>query len=86
MHRIGAGWTLALLVLLVIILQNVEPVAIDVLFWSLPAVPKLVLIGTSMLIGALLGEAVRWSLRHSRNAELPPRDVGAERDGTRAPY
>lgn len=47
--------TLVLLVVIVI-LQNVEPTTIDVLFWSIARVPKLVLIVASMAIGIVLWE------------------------------
>ena len=41
----------------IIILQNLETTSIDILFWSIAALPKLVLIFLSMLIGA-----VAWAL------------------------
>ncbi|HSA60291.1 MAG TPA: LapA family protein [bacterium] len=46
------AWTLLLLLFLIVILQNVEPTQVDFLFWSLPAMPKLVLILLSMIAGA----------------------------------
>jgi uncharacterized integral membrane protein len=43
----------------IIILQNLEPTSIDVLFWSVSTLPKLVLICFSMLIGAAAWELLR---------------------------
>lgn len=43
----------------IIILQNLETTEIDVLFWSFGALPKLVLIFISMIVGALAWELVR---------------------------
>ena len=49
---------LALLVLVaIVVLQNAEPTRVDLLFWSLPAVPNLAF----FLAGALAG-AVGWEL------------------------
>ena len=43
----------------IIILQNLESTSIDVLFWSFAALPKLILIFVSMVIGAAAWELVR---------------------------
>lgn len=43
----------------IIILQNLETTSIDVLFWSFAALPKLVLIFLSMIVGALVWELLR---------------------------
>lgn len=43
----------------IIILQNLETTEIDVLFWSFAALPKLVLIFVSMIVGALAWELAR---------------------------
>jgi uncharacterized integral membrane protein len=43
----------------IIILQNLETTSIDVLFWSIAALPKLVLIFFSMIVGALAWELAR---------------------------
>jgi uncharacterized integral membrane protein len=43
----------------IIILQNLETTSIDVLFWSIAALPKLVLIFLSMIVGALAWELAR---------------------------
>jgi len=53
-HWAGALTSLALVLIGIVIAQNLEPVQFDVLFWSFPALPKLVLIVVSMLLGALL--------------------------------
>jgi uncharacterized integral membrane protein len=58
----GAG----LVLLLVFVLQNVEPTRVDVLFWSLPGVPKLVLILVSMALGGMLWEVLRRQLKRWR--------------------
>jgi uncharacterized integral membrane protein len=47
--------------LAVVILQNLEPTSIDVLFWSFAGLPKLVLILVSMVVGAAAWElGFRW--------------------------
>jgi len=47
--------------LAIIVLQNVEPTSIDVLFWSFAGLPKLVLILLSMAVGAAAWAlASRW--------------------------
>ncbi|HEY5658038.1 MAG TPA: hypothetical protein VIY27_09635 [Myxococcota bacterium] len=50
------------LLLLIIVLQNLEPTSIDLLFWSVARVPKLVLILASMLLGGLIWEVLRRRL------------------------
>jgi len=52
-----------LLLLAIIILQNLEPTSINVLFWSIAAFPKLLLILVSMLVGAAAWEIVRRRTR-----------------------
>ena len=47
---------------LILVLQNIEPTRIDLLFWSLPEVPKLVVILASLVVGALLWEGFRRSI------------------------
>ena len=47
------------LLVAIIILQNLESTSIDVLFWSIAAFPKLVLIFISMLVGAAAWEIAR---------------------------
>ena len=58
----AAALALAVLLLVVIVLQNFEPIEIDLLFWSVARVPKLVLILASMLIGGLVWEVARRRL------------------------
>jgi hypothetical protein len=52
----------AALLVAVIVLQNFEPIEIDLLFWSVARVPKIVLILASMLIGGLTWEVARRRL------------------------
>ncbi len=53
----------AVLALVVVVLQNIEPTSIDVLFWSIHGVPKLVLLTVFMALGAALWEIGRRLLR-----------------------
>jgi uncharacterized integral membrane protein len=60
--RIAQGVVLSLVA--IVILQNLEPTSIDVLFWSFTGIPKLVLILLSMVVGAAVWElGVRWFRR-----------------------
>ena len=62
-RRPGAAALAAVALLVaVIVLQNFEPIEIDLLFWSVARVPKLVLILVSMLIGGLTWEVARRRL------------------------
>jgi uncharacterized integral membrane protein len=61
-HWAGAATSLILVLVGIVIAQNLEPVQVDVLFWSFPALPKLVLILVSMLLGALLAWVSRLLL------------------------
>ena len=51
------------LLVVIVVLQNLEPTSIDVLFWSMKSVPKLFLLLVSMLIGAATWEILRRLLR-----------------------
>lgn len=63
-HPGGVAQCVVFLLVAIIVLQNVESTSIDVLFWSVPALPKLVLIFVSMLVGAIAWElARRWIRR-----------------------
>lgn len=62
-HPLGVVEFLFLFLVAVVVLQNLEPTSIDVLFWSFPALPKLVLMFASMLVGAAAWEIVRRLLR-----------------------
>jgi uncharacterized integral membrane protein len=43
----------------IVVLQNLESTSFDVLFWSIPTFPKLVLIFLSMGVGAVAWEIAR---------------------------
>ena len=58
-HPAGVIQALFIALLAIVVLQNVEPIPIDLLFWSLPSVPKLVLILVAMLAGGVLWEIAR---------------------------
>jgi uncharacterized integral membrane protein len=63
-HPIGIVRFVFFSLVAIIILQNLESTSIDVLFWSVSTLPKLVLICFSMLIGAVAWELVRrWFWR-----------------------
>ena len=62
-HPGGVAQSVLFLLVAIIVLQNVESTSIDVLFWSVPAIPKLVLIFVSMLVGAAAWELIRRWLR-----------------------
>jgi hypothetical protein len=63
-HPGGVVKLVLFLLLAIIILQNLEPTSINVLFWSIAAFPKLLLILVSMLVGAAAWEiARRWIRR-----------------------
>jgi len=63
--RMLAG-SACILLLVVVILQNLEPVTLDFLLWNLGPFAKLWLILGSMALGAGLAEAVRFFLRKPR--------------------
>jgi hypothetical protein len=63
-HPIGIVQFVFFALVAIIILQNLESTSIDVLFWSVSTLPKLVLICLSMLIGAVTWEVLRrWFWR-----------------------
>ena len=63
-HPIGIVQFVFFALVAIIILQNLESTSIDVLFWSVSTLPKLVLICLSMLIGAAIWELLRrWFRR-----------------------
>ncbi len=62
-HPVGAIQLVVFSLLAIIVLQNLEPTSIDVLFWSFAAIPKLLLIFASMLAGAAAWEIVRRWIR-----------------------
>ncbi len=61
-HPLGALQILLLILVLIVIAQNLETTSIDVLFWTLASLPKLVLIVISMVIGGLVWEGLRRKL------------------------
>jgi uncharacterized integral membrane protein len=67
-HPLGALQAILLILLVIVIAQNLEPTSIDVLFWSAARLPKLVIILISMLLGALLWEAIRRRWRRPHRA------------------
>jgi uncharacterized integral membrane protein len=62
-HPIGVVQFIFFSLTAIVILQNLESTSIDVLFWSVPAFPKLALMFFSMLVGAAAWEVVRRLLR-----------------------
>jgi uncharacterized integral membrane protein len=52
----------------IVVLQNLEPTSIDILFWSMKSVPKLFLLLASMLTGAAVWEVLRRLLRRRPTA------------------
>ncbi len=66
-----AIWGLGTLLFVIIIAQNLEPTSLDILFWSLPSVPKLVLILGSMLFGFCLALPL-WFRRSKKGKSYSP--------------
>lgn len=64
-------WGISLILLTVIVMQNVEPTSFDMLFWSFPTMPKLVLILISMAVGALLTLALLFPIKRSKSTYTP---------------
>ena len=58
-HPAGVVQGVFVTLLAIVVLQNLEPTSIDVLFWSVPSLPKLVLILVAMLAGGLIWEISR---------------------------
>ena len=58
-NPIRAAQLVFFFLLAIIILQNLESTSIDILFWSIAALPKLVLIFLSMIVGAAAWEIAR---------------------------
>ena len=71
-HPVGALQILAVLLLAIVVLQNLEPTSIDILFWTLVDIPKLLLLLASMLAGGLIWELLRRGLLRRRKASTPP--------------
>ncbi len=64
-------WTIIIVLLVTIMMQNAEPTSIDILFWSLPALPKLVVILISMALGGILALLAFYHTRRNRNTYTP---------------
>ena len=62
-HRRLLTRLFVLLLVAVIVLQNSEPTRIDLLFWSLPSVPKLIFFLAGMVFGVGAWEVGRRTLR-----------------------
>jgi uncharacterized integral membrane protein len=58
-HPLGVAQGIVFALVAIVVLQNLEPTSIDILFWSVPGFPKLVLILVSMVVGAAAWEIVR---------------------------
>jgi uncharacterized integral membrane protein len=58
-HPAGVVQGLFIALLAIVVLQNLEPTSLDVLFWSVPALPKLVVMLVAMLAGGALWEIAR---------------------------
>ena len=70
-HPGRALFLLGIALLMVIVFQNLEPTSLDVLFWTVAQVPKLVLLLGAMVLGALIWEVLRQ--RTARNTPPPRR-------------
>jgi uncharacterized integral membrane protein len=62
-HPMGILRAIVAALVVIVILQNVEPTSVRVLFWQIAQLPKIVLILVSMAAGGLLWEILRRSLR-----------------------
>jgi len=58
-HPAGVLQGVFVALLVIVVLQNLEPTSIDVLFWSVSSLPKLVLILGAMVAGGALWEIAR---------------------------
>jgi len=58
-HPRGVAQGIGFALLAIIVLQNFEPTSVDILFWTVSELPKLVLIFLAMIIGALVWEILR---------------------------
>jgi uncharacterized integral membrane protein len=67
-HPLGLLQTLFAVLVVIVVLQNLEPTSIDILFWSMKSVPKLFLLLASMLTGAAVWEVLRRLLRRRPTA------------------
>lgn len=58
-HPAGVVQAFFIVLVAIIVLQNLEPTSIDLLFWSVADLPKLVLILAAMLAGGVVWEIAR---------------------------
>jgi uncharacterized integral membrane protein len=58
-HPVGVVQSLILALIIVVVLQNLEPTSLDFLFWSIPEVPKLAVLIFAMFVGGALWEIIR---------------------------
>jgi uncharacterized integral membrane protein len=61
-HPIGLLQALFVALVTIVVLQNLEPTTLDVLFWSIPGLPKLVMLLAAMAAGGLVWEILRRRL------------------------
>jgi uncharacterized integral membrane protein len=61
-HPVGLLKAIGAVLVVIVILQNVEPTSVHVLFWQIAQLPKIVLILVSIALGGLLWELTRRSL------------------------
>lgn len=68
-HPLGALQIVLIILLAIIVLQNLEPTSLDILFWTVARLPKLVVILISMVLGALVWEWIRRRWRTPRRRQ-----------------
>ncbi len=61
-HPVGILKAIGAALIVTVILQNVEPTSVHILFWKIAQLPKIVLILVSVALGGLLWEFARRSL------------------------
>lgn len=71
-------WTIILALVVTVVLQNAEPTRIRFLFWSFLAVPKLVLILISMVVGAIAALLIRWDLGREKSHSEDKEETNSE--------
>jgi uncharacterized integral membrane protein len=59
---IGLLQALFIALVTIVVLQKLEPTTLDLLFWSIPGLPKLVMLLVAMAVGALVWEIARRRL------------------------
>jgi uncharacterized integral membrane protein len=58
-HPARVAQAIFVALLSIVVLQNLEPTSLDVLFWTFPSLPKLVVFLIVMLAGGVVWEIVR---------------------------